>query len=84
MAAIVNDIGAIEAKADFARLLDRVEGGEEFTISRSGHPVARLVPAMVRRSPNDRREAIEKMRQLAARHKLNGISIRELIEEGRK
>ncbi len=84
MATIVNDIGAAEANADFSHLLDRVEAGEEFTISRSGHPVARLVPAMALRSPEDRREAVEKMRQLAARNQLNGTSIRALIEEGRK
>lgn len=34
-----------EAKTHLSRLLARVEGGEEILISRSGKPVARLVPA---------------------------------------
>lgn len=32
------------AGAQLSRLLQRVEAGEEFVISRSGKPVARLVP----------------------------------------
>jgi len=34
-----------EAKTHFSKLLRRVEAGEEIVIARSGHPVARLVPA---------------------------------------
>lgn len=37
-------ISAFEAKAHFARLLDRVERGEEIVIMGRGKPVARLVP----------------------------------------
>ena len=33
-----------EAKAHLSRLLDRVEAGEEITITRRGQAVARLVP----------------------------------------
>lgn len=84
MSTILNDIGAVEAKADFAQLLDRVEAGEEFTITRLGNPVARLVPALPATSPEARYEAVQKMRALAERNLLNGLSIRELIGEGRK
>ncbi len=35
---------AIEAEGSLAALLDRVEGGEELSISREGKPVARLIP----------------------------------------
>jgi len=38
------EIGAFEAKNKLAMLLDRVEDGEEITITRHGKPVARLVP----------------------------------------
>lgn len=34
-----------EAKTNLSRLIQRVESGEEIVISRSGHPVAKLVPA---------------------------------------
>ena len=33
-----------EAKSQLSALLNRVENGEEITIARAGHPVARLVP----------------------------------------
>ena len=32
-----------EAKTHFSRLLERVAAGEEITIAKAGHPVARLV-----------------------------------------
>jgi prevent-host-death family protein len=34
-----------EAKTHLSQLLDRVERGEELTITRHGRPIARLVPA---------------------------------------
>ncbi len=37
------EIGAFEAKNKLGSLLDRVERGEEITITRHGKPVARLV-----------------------------------------
>jgi len=37
-------VGVHEAKTTLSRLLVRVEAGEEIVISRSGRPVARLVP----------------------------------------
>ncbi len=33
-----------EAKTNLSRLVERVEGGEEVVIARSGKPVAKLVP----------------------------------------
>lgn len=43
-----------EAKTHFSKLLQRVLGGEEIIIAKSGTPVARLVPfepAPIRRKP---------------------------------
>ena len=37
-------MGSGEAKTHLPRLLDRVERGETFTITRQGVPIARLVP----------------------------------------
>ena len=42
------EIGAFEAKNKLGMLLDRVEYGEEITITRHGKPVARLVPNTTR------------------------------------
>ena len=38
-------LGAYEAKTHLSRLLDEVEGGESFAITKHGRPVALLVPA---------------------------------------
>jgi prevent-host-death family protein len=38
------EVNVHEAKTNLSRLLQRVEGGEEVVIARSGVPVARLVP----------------------------------------
>jgi prevent-host-death family protein len=79
-----NTVGAYEAKTRFSQLLERVLAGEEITITRHGHPVARLVPAQPSGSQESRREAILKMRELASRNRLGGLRVRDLIAEGRK
>jgi prevent-host-death family protein len=33
-----------DAKTNLSRIIDRVEHGEEIIISRSGHPVAKVIP----------------------------------------
>ena len=40
----MREVGAFEAKNTLGTLLDCVEQGEEFVITRHGRPVARLVP----------------------------------------
>lgn len=40
------EISAVEAKRAFSALLDHVEEGQEFVVTRHGKPVARLVPYM--------------------------------------
>ena len=46
-------VGAFEAKTKLSELLDRVERGEEITITRHGKPVARLVNAGAAAPPKD-------------------------------
>lgn len=41
----MTEVGVHEAKTTFSSLLRRVAAGEEITITSSGKPVARLVPA---------------------------------------
>ncbi len=77
----MKQIGVYEAKTQLPRLLDEVERGETITITRHGRPVARLVPlGGRRRSVQEAIEALEAFRQT---HTLGGITIKELIEEGR-
>jgi prevent-host-death family protein len=78
-------IGSFEAKTHLPELLERVALGEEFTITRDGQPVARLVPAPPTKPPPDVQQAID---ELEAFSKLNTLGrdtfIRDLFEDGRR
>jgi prevent-host-death family protein len=77
--------GAYEAKTHLSRLLDEVAKGETITITRHGVPVAMLVPPA-----DQRREDVAKLVEEWRRYRreqnitLGGLSIREMIEEGRQ
>jgi prevent-host-death family protein len=76
-------VGAFEAKTHLPRLLERVQKGERFVITKHGQPVAELVP--FRERDSDRiRAAIRDLKAFQKGHSLGGLSIREMIEEGRK
>ncbi len=76
-------IGAYEAKTHLPRLLDAVANGETITITKHGVPVAMLVPAPKARRASTR-ETIKALREFRRGKTLGGISIHELIEEGRR
>ena len=75
-------IGAYEAKTHLPRLLDEVAAGDTITITKHGVPVAMLVPATQARP--DLSSTIADLRAFRARHPLNGLRIKDLIEEGRR
>src|SRR3954466_4347534 len=80
-------VGAYEAKTHLPQLLDRVEGGETITITRHGKPVAKLVPASGETAKPDVKKAIEEMKRFQKEHGPTlgpDVTIRELIEEGRR
>ena len=76
-------IGAYEAKTHLPRLLKEVAAGESITITKHGVPVARLVPAEDERVQTAD-ELIAELREFRRTHKLGDVTIRELIEEGRR
>jgi prevent-host-death family protein len=77
-------VGAYEAKTHLPQLLDRVARGEEILITRNGRPVARLVPEPADEI-TDIRSVIAEIREFRKGRKLgDDITIRELIEEGRR
>lgn len=78
-----NTVGSYDAKTHLPQLLDRVVSGEEFTITKHGKPVARLVP-VGGKSVEDRRAAITRIRNLGTRLSLDGMKIKDLINEGRR
>lgn len=75
-------IGAQEAKTNLSQLLKRVAGGEEITITESGIPVAVLVPPEMSRKRTVQ-EVFAAIDEIAERNRLDGLSIRDMIEEGR-
>jgi prevent-host-death family protein len=77
-------VGTYYAKTHFSELLEKVEAGEEITITRHGTPVARLVPLQKKYTPDDRRAAIERIKKLSQGLSLGGSKIRALIDEGRR
>ena len=77
------EIGAYEAKTHLARLLDRVARGERVIITRHGRRIARIVP-IGGASREDRRRAVQELKQLREQQMLDGLSARDLIEEGRR
>jgi prevent-host-death family protein len=60
------EIGAFEANNKLGMLLDRVECGEEITITRHGKPIARLVPKTARIDKLQAHAALERIRTRAA------------------
>jgi prevent-host-death family protein len=78
-----NTVGVSDAKTRFSKLLEKVEGGQEITITRHGHPVAKLVPLRAKSIPEQRRAAIAKWQEISKGIKLRGLKIREMINEGR-
>jgi antitoxin (DNA-binding transcriptional repressor) of toxin-antitoxin stability system len=69
-------------KGNLSRYLERVERGETITITRRGKAVAVLAPAPIAKP--DVRKVIEEFKAFAKGRSLGDISIRELIDEGRR
>jgi prevent-host-death family protein len=77
-------IGAFEAKTHLSSLLDRVSKGEEITITRHGIPAAVLAPVAAGEAKLSHKAIVEGMRALRKRVKPGGMSVREMVEEGRR
>jgi len=76
-------VGAYEAKTRFGELLREVENGETIIVTRHGFPVARLSP--MTKEADDVAAAMEDIHRFRREHRptMEGITLRELIEEGR-
>lgn len=75
-------IGSYEAKTHLPALLERVAKGEEIVITKHGVPIARLVPVENKRHRSVR-AVIEELKSFRKGHTLEGISVRDMIDEGR-
>ena len=78
-------VGAYEAKTHFSELLAQVADGATVEITKHGTPVARLVP--IHHDFAAAAAAIDEWERYRDEHNVtlgSGITIRELIEEGRE
>jgi len=78
-------IGTFEAKTHFSQIIDKVEHGADFVITRRGKPVAKIIP--FKQEPEmTRQEAFEYLRGMRKlyRGEPGSFNIREAIEEGRR
>jgi prevent-host-death family protein len=81
----VRTVGAYEAKTRFSELLADVANGETVVVTKHGVPVAQIVPVHKRFA--EAAAAIDEWRRYRREHNITlgeGITIRELIEEGRE
>jgi prevent-host-death family protein len=75
-------VSAYEAKTHFSALLERASKGESITITKYGQEVAKLSPV---KTLMTREEAVEKLQVFGKGKNLGkGVTIRDLIEEGRR
>jgi prevent-host-death family protein len=79
----MREVGAFEAKNKLAELLDEVEHGGEVVITRRGRPVARLV-APGHGDPAAAKAAAQRLRARSRDATLGGLSLKSLIEDGRR
>jgi prevent-host-death family protein len=80
----MKEVGAFEAKNTLSALLDLAERGEEVIITRHGKEVARLVPPRGAVNRDSARQAADRIRAMSKGVTLGGISIKDLINEGRR
>jgi len=76
-------VGAYEAKTHLPKLLERVSKGERITITKHGVPVALLQPPVSLRKMNPK-QVIAELRKFRDKHTLKELSIRDMIEQGRR
>ena len=69
-------VGAYQAKTHLPKLLERVRRGESVTITKHGHPVARLVPV----ATDDEERAEQAANRIRSRRRrLKGAPLAELV-----
>ncbi len=79
----MHSVGAFDAKTHLSALLNRAAKGETIVITKRGVPVAKIAPPGPP-EPEDRRKAAQEIRQLRKGVRLGGLSIRRLIQQGRR
>ena len=79
----MKSIGLFEAKQKLSELVERASEGERIGITRRGKLAAYLVPAHNKVSLKEAFEQIDRIR-MRAKPLPKGMTIKDLIEEGRR
>jgi prevent-host-death family protein len=79
----MHQVALFEAKNKLSGLLDQVAVGEEFIITRHGKAVARLAPVQPAFDRAKARQAAKMLLEARKGVTLGGLSIKELVNEGR-
>ncbi|HJT78681.1 MAG TPA: type II toxin-antitoxin system Phd/YefM family antitoxin [Gemmataceae bacterium] len=80
----MTSISFYEARTHLSELLGQVAKGKSFLITRRGKPAAVLGPAPAE-GKTDVRQVLQEMKELRRGNSLGkGLSVRGLIEEGRR
>ncbi len=77
----MGQVGAYEAKTHLPQLLEKVASGERITITKHGRSVAVLQPVEGRSGVVS--DIIRELKEFRRGKRLDGLTIREMIEEGR-
>lgn len=78
-------VGSYELKTHLAKFLRLVMRGETIEVTSNGKPVAKLIPPAPVQRKKDPESIVEEFRIFRDKHSLGkGLTIRDLIEEGRK
>lgn len=81
----MTNVGIFEAKNRLSELVERAARGEEIVITRRGEQVARLMPPRTPDACGQARILTTRIRQSRIGQGTGGeISIRDMIEEGRR
>ena len=76
----MSKIGAYEAKTHLPKLLERVEKGERFVITRHGRPVAELVPVSERDTKRVQR-ALTSLRDMRKTFAKRGLKLKSVLRK---
>ena len=78
-------VAVFEAKSRLSEILAAVERGEEYTVTKHGKPIARIVPSgqLDATSMADARKLIARIKASRKNSNLTDDELREAIEDGR-
>ena len=74
------EVGAYDAKTHLPKLLERIQKGERFVITKHGRPVAELVP-VTRTDPESVRRTIAGIRSFRESLRKRGVKIRGILKK---